>query len=52
MELKWNLLFDDAIKYSFDGFVVGKRLENLIQRAPHLKNSINAKNYFKIGEGG
>ena len=50
--LKWNSLFDDAIKYSFDGFVVGKRLEKLIQRAPHLKNSINTKNYFNLDNGG
>ena len=50
--IEWNLLFDDAIKYSFDGFIVGKRLESLIKRAPHLKNSITAKDYFKIGDGG
>ena len=30
-KLPWNSLFRDAIKYSEEGFIIGKRLENLLQ---------------------
>ena len=50
--LKWNSLFDDAIKYSLEGFVVGKRLAKLIKRAPHLKNNNFTSEYFGLDKGG
>ena len=36
--MPWKSLFDDAIKLSTEGFIVGNRLAKLISRAPHLKN--------------
>ena len=51
-KLPWGLLFEDAINYSEQGFIVGKRLERLISLAPHLKNQEESKVYFKLNEGG
>ena len=50
--MPWNTLFDDAIKLSTEGFIVGKRLAQLSSRAPHLKNQETAKEYFSIDNGG
>ena len=51
-KLPWNYLFKDAINYSEEGFIIGKRLEKLITRAPHLKNQKYAKDYFELDKGG
>ena len=50
--LPWGSLFDDAISYASNGFIVGERLEKLIKRAPHLKNSKFTRDYFDIENGG
>jgi len=50
--MPWKSLFDDAIKLSTEGFIVGNRLAKLISRAPHLKNQEIAKEYFNIDNGG
>ena len=50
--MPWKSLFDDAIKLSTEGFIVGNRLAKLISRAPHLKNQKIAKEYFNIDNGG
>ena len=50
--LPWDVLFEDAINYSREGFVVGERLEKLIKKAPHLKNDIISSYYFGLEEGG
>ena len=50
--MPWNSLFKDAINYSEEGFIIGKRLEKLITRAPHLKNQKSAKDYFELDKGG
>ena len=51
-KLAWDSLFQDAITLSTEGFIVGKRLEKLISRAPHLKNQKTAREYFNIDKGG
>ncbi len=51
-KMPWNGLFEDAITLSTEGFIVGKRLEKLISRAPHLKNQKTAREYFNIDNGG
>ena len=50
--MQWKLLFEDSIKLSTEGFVVGKRLSKLTSRAPHLKNQKTAREYFNIDNGG
>ena len=50
--IPWKLLFEDSIKLSTEGFVVGKRLSKLTSRAPHLKNQKTAREYFNIDNGG
>ncbi len=50
--MPWDSLFSDAINYSSNGFIVGERLEKLIKRAPHLKNSKFTKDYFNVENGG
>ena len=50
--LPWRLLFKDAIKFSEEGFIIGKRLEKLTKRAPHLKNQKYANDYFELDKGG
>jgi len=50
--LPWKSLFEDAIYLSEEGFIVGKRLEKLTKRAPHLKNQKVAKDYFELDKGG
>jgi len=50
--MQWKLLFEDSIKLSTEGFVVGKRLSKLTSRAPHLKNQETAREYFNIDNGG
>ena len=50
--MQWKLLFEDSIKLSTEGFVVGKRLSKLTSRAPHLKNQNTAREYFNIDNGG
>ena len=50
--IQWKLLFEDSIKLSTEGFVVGKRLSKLTSRAPHLKNQKTAREYFNIDNGG
>ena len=50
--LSWDVLFEDAINYSKEGFVVGERLEKLIKKAPHLKNDLISSSYFGLEEGG
>ena len=51
-KLPWNSLFKDAINYAENGFIIGKRLEKLVARAPHLKNQKYAKDYFELDKGG
>ena len=50
--MQWKLLFEDSIKLSTEGFIVGKRLSKLTSRAPHLKNQNTAREYFNIDNGG
>ena len=50
--MQWKLLFEDSIKLSTKGFIVGKRLSKLTSRAPHLKNQNTAREYFNIDNGG
>jgi gamma-glutamyltranspeptidase / glutathione hydrolase len=51
-KLPWESLFKDGIYLSEEGFIVGKRLEQLVVRAPHLKNQKLARDYFNIDKGG
>lgn len=47
--LEWELLFEDTIKTSREGFVVSERLERLINLDIHpaLNNFVETQNYFK-----
>ena len=50
--LDWKNLFNEAINYAENGFIVGERLSKLSKKAPHLKNQTETNQYFHIDNGG
>jgi gamma-glutamyltranspeptidase/glutathione hydrolase len=49
--LDWSRLFDDAIQWAENGFVVSERLHSLIARDKFLKDDPTARAYFYLPDG-